>query len=435
MVLSATLCAGGRLGLRTSGSRIAPLVSHQPRSRLLSLQHSRLLISSLPPTQGISNTRSYWWSKPSTPVAATTEASSPPPPEPAAAASSIHEVPPVPESAPPDAIAQTVSSPDTAPSLDAISEALPVDPSTMASELSQIASNVIPPLQYGDLAALGIAGWSPAGLIRWSFELLQVTTGMPWFYAIITGTLLWRVALVPNSIKAVRNAAKLRPYAEEIKALDTKAATGDHIQKMEATHKKTKIIEKAGVNMGEMFLSPVVQVTVNLGLFFAVKKLVTLPVEQLSQSGVWLVPDLTAADPTYILPAVVALLIKLQTSVMKRDLDPTKPIFPHVLNVMPLFSLASIPWMIGLPSGLWLSVITGQAVSVVQSSLLQLPKVRQALKMPPMIEMPRVTMLDTARAVRKWYFETRQQALQSASNAPAPTPVRRARSRTAGKSK
>ena len=47
-------------------------------------------------------------------------------------------------------------------------------------------------LKYGSLAALGLAGWPPAGLSLWMLEPVDVSTGLPWFRTIIACVLFWR---------------------------------------------------------------------------------------------------------------------------------------------------------------------------------------------------------------------------------------------------
>ena len=57
------------------------------------------------------------------------------------------------------------------------------------------------------------------------------------------------------------------------------------------------------------------QAVMQLGVFFGVKKLVTLPVPQLQDSGFWLMPDLMVAGPYFIMPLMVAPLANLQLMV------------------------------------------------------------------------------------------------------------------------
>ena len=138
---------------------------------------------------------------------------------------------------------------------------------------------------------------------------------MPWFYTIIAGTLFWRAALIPTALTSMRSSALLRPYSEQIKALDDQAqGVKDRAAQMEIMLKKQKLIEKAGVSLRSMFLPPVVQMVGNFGLFFAIKNMVQLPVAQLAQSGVWFLPDLTLTGG-YVMPALVILAMNVQFSV------------------------------------------------------------------------------------------------------------------------
>lgn len=151
--------------------------------------------------------------------------------------------------------------------------------------------------------------------MSWSIELLQVSTGMPWFYTIIAGTLFWRAGLIPTALTSMRNTARLRPYADQIKTLDEQAqGVKDRAAQMEIMLKKQKLMEKAGVSLRSMFLPPVIQMVGNFGLFFAIKNMVQLPVIQLTQSGVWFLPDLTLTGG-YVMPTFVILAMNAQFSV------------------------------------------------------------------------------------------------------------------------
>ncbi|KAH0834092.1 Sodium/hydrogen exchanger family-domain-containing protein [Lanmaoa asiatica] len=348
---------------------------------------------------GPSNVRNYWWSKPTaSEVVSPTEPSSQHTPEPVVQAKAATS-PATPEETvasvytPSERLAQNEAIvPTAAPTSESISEVLPADMSASASE---VVANVIPSLQYGDFAALGITSWWPSGIMSWTFELLQVSTGMSWFYTIIAGTLFWRAVLIPTALTSMRNTARLRPYADRIKILDEQAqGVKDRAAQMEIMLKKQKLMENAGVSLRSMFLPPVIQMVGNFGLFFAVRNMVQLPVVQLTQSGVWFLPDLTLTGD-YIMPTLVLLAMNVQFSVMKKELDPTKPVMAHTMNVMRVATFATLPMMSWMPTGLWLSMLTGMLLSITQSSLLRVPRIRQVLAIPPMTPMPPVTMRDT----------------------------------------
>ena len=138
---------------------------------------------------------------------------------------------------------------------------------------------------------------------------------MPWFYTIIAGSLFWRGILVPSTLASLRNAALLSPYTEQIKALDEQTKeVKDRAKQMELMLKKQKLIESAGVSLRSMTLSPIIQMVGNLGLFFAIKGMVQLPVMQLTQSGVWFLPDLTLTGD-YVMPTIMLLVMNVQFSV------------------------------------------------------------------------------------------------------------------------
>ena len=181
------------------------------------------------------NAHSFWWSKSS----AVTQATVPPPardpPLDNAASGGHAETELLPASTNAE---HAFLTPDILP-----------DEASIASEASAV-TNAIPPLQYGDLADLGLTSfWTPAGWVRYSFEVLHVTTGMPWFYVIVAGSMLWRLVATKLTIVSTRNASLLRPYASEMRALDDRAKNADQAGKMEAMLQKKKIFDKTGANM------------------------------------------------------------------------------------------------------------------------------------------------------------------------------------------
>jgi len=261
--------------------------------------------------QCIPNTRNFWWSKSAKPEqqAAPTVESAPDPDH--NISSAVVDTEPV--------TADKVAALDSVP----IPATTPQDSSTGIADSDAgidipAIDTVIPPLQYGDLAELGLTGWSPAGIIRWSFEILQVSSGMPWFYTIIAGTLFWRVIILPANIMSLRNSSRLLPYTDQLQAVTTEwkqVDTGDRLALQRVSLKRQKIYEQARARVLPSIIMPFVQIPVTLGLFFAVRKMTLLPVEQLKQSGVSFLPDLTMADPYYILPILSTIAINVQMTV------------------------------------------------------------------------------------------------------------------------
>lgn len=200
-----------------------------------------------------------------------------------------------------------------------------VDVEGISSDLTEtLISNVPAALQYGDMAALGLAGWSPAGIVRWSLELLNVSTGMPWFWTIVVGSAVWRLACVPWAIKGLQASARLMPLQSQILELQksvTKSKLSQNplelqkaAQAMSRFYKSNNINPLAG-------LVGLVQIPITVGLFFGIQKLCYLPLEQLKNSGFAFIPDLTMSDPTMILPLAMFVLVNVQLKASLPDFN------------------------------------------------------------------------------------------------------------------
>ncbi|KAJ8489373.1 hypothetical protein ONZ45_g13615 [Pleurotus djamor] len=244
-----------------------------------------------------------------------------------------------------------------------------------------------PPLEYGDLAALGLISYTPAGVIRWSFELLQVTTALPWFHTIVVGSLLWRVLLTPFVVQNLQNTARLQPLQPKLLELREEMAkasqTGDRLAMQRCALKQKKIYGDAGVSMWKMLVTPFVQLPVTLGIFFGLKKMCNLPVEQLKDSGVSWLPDLTVPDPYGVLPWALMLVVNLQISAGAREMNlKERPEMGHLMNGLRILTLGGVYVMGDFPSGLMVSLLVTSTATTAQTLLLQSPTIRRYFDIP-----------------------------------------------------
>ncbi|KAF6741618.1 60Kd inner membrane protein-domain-containing protein [Ephemerocybe angulata] len=253
----------------------------------------------------------------------------------------------------------------------------------------------IPPMAYGDMTVLGLTSWSPIGLMTWSYELLQVSTGMPWFWTIVVGSAFWRFVCVPFALTTVRSSAKLRPIQGRIAQIQARVseaqARRDTIAMQRAGLELKALYKEAGVNpITGMILPNFAQLPITIGMFFALKRMGDLPVPQWHDAGVgsWFwANDLTMMDPTYILPAIFAAMVNIQISVGSRDIDTsTNPGSGHLMNLFRTFSILGMWFMSSFPAGLFVGLITTSALTTAQSLLLRHPGFRRALNIPQLPE-------------------------------------------------
>ncbi|KAF8816935.1 hypothetical protein BYT27DRAFT_7127187 [Phlegmacium glaucopus] len=247
-------------------------------------------------------------------------------------------------------------------------------------------TNVPAALQYGDMAALGLAGWSPAGIVRWSMELINVSTGMPWFWTIIIGSALWRVACVPWAIRGFQVSARLLPHQPRLLALQKSVAkareTQNPLELQKAAQAMSRFYKSHNISPLAGLVS-LVQLPITFGLFFGVQKMCNLPVEQLRDSGVSFLPDLTMSDPTMILPITMFVLVNTQIKLSVRDFNTTeRPEMAHLMNILRLMTVPGIYIMSSLPSGLLISLLTTGLLTILQTLILRIPAIRHTLKIP-----------------------------------------------------
>ncbi|KAH9922212.1 60Kd inner membrane protein-domain-containing protein [Fomitopsis serialis] len=255
-------------------------------------------------------------------------------------------------------------------------------------------------------------------------DALQVSTGIPWLWTIVSATLITRVILFPFTVRSMRSTAALAPHAEEINKLRLKMQlaqeTKDMLLLQQVVLKQRSIYEKAGVSMGSMALLPVVQLPITLGLFFGVKGLCDFPLEQLKYTGLSYLPDLTVADPTGTLPIAATVLINLQLTLGAREMM-SSPQTAHLVNLFRVLSLVSVPLCWHLPSGTMVYIITSIIGLMAQSLVLRSTAIRRLLGIPIVQQQHQTkpaTMMESVDFLKHWWQDKKkeQEAIIRARN-------------------
>ena len=96
-----------------------------------------------------------------------------------------------------------------------------LDSMTTNSELLKDMADAVTSVGEPSLSSLGLGGWSPIGLVQQCLELVHVYGDISWCASIALVTVCFRLLVLPLTVKASANAAKLnniRPQLEEIQA-------------------------------------------------------------------------------------------------------------------------------------------------------------------------------------------------------------------------
>ncbi|EJD05022.1 uncharacterized protein FOMMEDRAFT_166725 [Fomitiporia mediterranea MF3/22] len=377
-----------------------------PARSVTRLQRCRPLPHSNPLLLPFGTSRSFSWN-PFGRTPKTEILPSPPPPE-----AQTPSQPAVEESAPvTGAVSQAPSDaaiPDVSSSLNASI------PDTISDSVSNVATTLAShpiPTQYGDMAALGLVSWTPAGFFPWLLEVVQVSTGIPWWGAIVITTVGARAMLVPFIIKSNRMQGRLAPLQPQLTELRDRAnkakVAGDTFAAQAAMQQNMQLLRTADVNPLSSVFTAMTQIIVQFGFFLGLRRMCNAPVEQLKVGGFNWITDLTATDPFYILPLVNFFFANLQLSLSRRDMMAVgTPSAPHIVNGFRLLTAISIPILANLPAGLNLHLITSIAFISAQTLVLRIPAVRKAVSLPPLPPIPKTplpTMRGTLRHLVEWY--------------------------------
>ncbi|KAM9424681.1 mitochondrial inner membrane protein OXA1L-like isoform 3-T3 [Pholidichthys leucotaenia] len=235
------------------------------------------------------------------------------------------------------------------------------------------------------LAELGLAGYTPVGLIQNLLEFIHMDLGLPWWGAIVAGTVLARLAVFPFIVEGQREAAKLNNVLPQINKLTAKMneakQSGNAYEFAEAYSDLNLFQKKHDVNPFRWFLIPLVQAPIFISFFIGLRQMAYLPVPTLQTGGVFWFTDLTAADPFYVLPLAVTgtmyfiLELGAESGIDNANLRTMKNVF----RIMPLIIL---PLTINFPTAVFTYWLTSNIFSLGQVALLRHPSIQKKLKIP-----------------------------------------------------
>ncbi|KAF6724484.1 Mitochondrial inner membrane protein OXA1L [Oryzias melastigma] len=295
----------------------------------------------------------------------------------------------------PEQIDAAASSSSSAPSLLLEAPPTPADPIILQSAAGDAAPTAVDLLQALSaeprLAELGLAGHTPVGLIQNLLEFFHMDLGLPWWGAIVVGTVLARLAVFPVIVKGQREAAKLNNVLPDITKLTTKMneakQSGNKFEFAKAYSELNMFQKKHDVNPLRGFLVPLVQAPVFISFFIALRKMAYLPVPSLQTGGMLWFTDLTAADPFYILPIAVTgtMFFILELGAESGIDNPNLRAMKTVFRIMPLIIL---PLTINFPTAVFTYWLTSNLFSLGQVALLRHPAVRRKFNIPEKIQHP-----------------------------------------------
>jgi YidC/Oxa1 family membrane protein insertase len=212
------------------------------------------------------------------------------------------------------------------------------------SQLAKIDPNLDYVVGYGYLTIL-------AGPLFWLLAKVHALTGN-WGVAIILVTFLLKLVLYPLSEASGRSMAKMK-------------ALGPRIKNIQETYKDDK--EKLGRAMMDIYkrekVNPVsgcLPMVVQIPVFLAFYWVLLYSAEMRQAPFAFWIQDLSARDPFFILPAIMAVAMFVQYKLNPTSPDPTQA---KIMMIMPIAMSAMFAFF---PAGLVLYYVTNTILGVAQ---------------------------------------------------------------------
>lgn len=189
-------------------------------------------------------------------------------------------------------------------------------------------------------------------LMKWFYTFLH-----NWGLAIILLTILLKIVTYPltyKSMKSMKEMAKLQPELQRLRE--------KHKDNKEALNREMLTLMRTnGYNPASGCLPILVQMPV----FFALYKVLYSSVELYQAPFYFWIQDLSARDPYYITPVLLTLTMFLQQKLTPNTA--TDPMQRRMIQMMPVIFGA---FMLTLPSGLTVYMLTNAVASIIQQLML-----------------------------------------------------------------
>lgn len=278
----------------------------------------------------------------------------------------------------------------TATIVDSIPEPPPVpDPETVfdvtAETVQTIAANGEP-----TFASLGLGGWSPVGMVQNCLEYLHISLDVPWWGAILIGTVVVRVVMFPLVIMSQRNAAAMNNNLPEIQLLQMKMSearkTGNQLEAARYAQEMMSFMKEKGLNPLKNMMVPLAQAPLFLSFFIGLRGMANCPVESMTYGGLGWFMDLTVPDQFFILPLITSATMwaTIELGVDGGRLDAQNmQMMKYFLRAIPVIM---VPFTINFPGAILCYWCSSNFISLVQVGVLKIPAVRDYFKIPQLIK-------------------------------------------------
>ena len=189
------------------------------------------------------------------------------------------------------------------------------------------------------------------------------TIGAPWWLSIAMLTIVVRSIMFPLTVKQVRSMRAMQDLKPEMDKVRAQYQGNPQKQREEMA----KVYQERGVNPLGGCLPILIQMPIFIGIFYVIRLFGGTPnvnpprYESFTEGGILWFQNLSAADPTYLLPILSAATMLAATEVTIKNVDPSQRM------LMRLLPIGFTVFLISFPAGLFVYWITSNLVTLTQN--------------------------------------------------------------------
>lgn len=255
---------------------------------------------------------------------------------------------------------------------------------------SSLTAAAVPP--HGAVATHSMYSWEwlsqhfPIDQVQTSITAIHESTGWSWAASIMSLTLGFRLLVFPLNVSLIRNTLRLAAVDEQVQVLSQKMSTAsDSAEKRTAAQELMALFRSAKCHPMKNLISPVIFAPTFLTIFAAVNRLSDAATAHLhpgiTDGGFAWFHDLTAADPTLVLPSLSAFTWLVSIELGLRGI-PTWDRSSALTNILRFLPAVFLPVTFHLPAGVFMYWLTSNLFAILRLSLMQISAFRRLMRVP-----------------------------------------------------
>jgi YidC/Oxa1 family membrane protein insertase len=215
-------------------------------------------------------------------------------------------------------------------------------------------------------------------------EFLHIGLDLPWWTAIMIGTICVRTIIFPLVIMSQRNAAKMGNHLPQMQVLQMKLTDarqcGNAIDAARYSQELVAFMKEKELNPLKNMIVPLAQAPLFISFFIGLRQMANAPVESLTTGGLFWFVDLTVPDQFFLLPLITSFTMLATIEVGTDGAKMAAANMQTMKYIMRALPFVILPFTINFPGAILTYWTFSNFISLGQVGILKIPSVREYFK-------------------------------------------------------